>query len=304
VARTGSVEVVRAQVTRVGDGFLETIGTRLLRGRPIMADDLTGVARVAVISEPLAARLFPDAEPIGERVTVTLDENREQEFTIVGVSADFATSQLTTERPQILLPLPEDLTSAVYLIARGTPGDELTLKAALENVVRELDVDAVPSAQGAFGGIVTGHDLLRKSMNDVIIESTVVAVAGSVVLVLAALGIVGVVGFMLAARQHEFAIRMALGATRSRVFGLMLSGVVKLVIPGVAAGILFGAVLIHTMENVMGTPLTVGPTPLGIMEPLIYGIASTIAIFTALMAGLPAARRATSVQPMTALRSE
>ena len=113
-----------------------------------------------------------------------------------------------------------------------------------------------------------------------------------------------VVGFMVVARQHEFAIRMALGATRARVFGLMLSGVVKLVIPGVAAGILFGAVLIHTMENVMGTPLTVGPTPLGVMEPLIYGIASTIAVSTALMAGLPAARRATSVQPMAALRSE
>ena len=66
-------------------------------------------APVAVISEPLAEQLFPATEPIGERVKVTLEESREQEFTIVGVSADFATSQLTTERPQILLPLPEAL---------------------------------------------------------------------------------------------------------------------------------------------------------------------------------------------------
>jgi ABC-type antimicrobial peptide transport system permease subunit len=88
------------------------------------------------------------------------------------------------------------------------------------------------------------------------------------------------------------------------VFGLMLSDVVKLVIPGVAGGLILGAVLIRTMEDVMGTPLTVGPTPLGIMEPLIYVPASAIAVSVALLAGLPAARRATSIQPMVAIRSE
>ena len=96
------------------------------------------------------------------------------------------------------------------------------------------------------------------------------AFAGGVVLILAALGIVGVVGFMVATRTREIAVRMALGSTRLRVFGLMLSDIVKLVIPGVAGGLLLAAVLIRTMEDVMGTPLTLGPTPLGVMEPLIY----------------------------------
>ena len=90
-------------------------------------------APVAVISEPLAKKLFPGTEPIGERVSVTMDESREEEFTIVGVTGDFATSQLTTERPQILLPLPEvsggaakveGPTPTVHLIARGAAGDE------------------------------------------------------------------------------------------------------------------------------------------------------------------------------------
>ena len=107
VARTDGAEFVTAQVTRVGENFLETIGAPLLRGRTITAEDRIMAAPVAVISEPLAEQLFPGTEPIGERVTVTLEESREQEFTIVGVSADFATSQLTTERPQILLPLPD-----------------------------------------------------------------------------------------------------------------------------------------------------------------------------------------------------
>ncbi len=304
VARPGGAEYVTAQVTRVGEDFLETIGAPLLRGRTITAEDRLMAAPVAVISEPLAERLFPAADPIGERVAVALEESRELEFTIVGVSADFATSQLTTQRPQILLPLRDDLASTVYLIARGAPGDEPKLKTALENVVRELRVDALPSAEMAFRGIVTGQDLVQKSVHDLMWESGAVAFAGSVVLVLAALGIVGVVGFMVATRTREIAVRMALGSTRLRVFGLMLSDVVKLAIPGVAGGLLLAAVLIRTMKNVMGTPLTLGPTPLGVMEPLIYVLAATIAVAVALLAGLPAARRATAVQPMVAIRSE
>jgi ABC-type antimicrobial peptide transport system permease subunit len=131
-----------------------------------------------------------------------------------------------------------------------------------------------------------------------------VGVAGGLVLVLAALGILGVVGFMVATRTREFAVRMALGSTRRRVFGLMLSDTVKLVIPGIAGGVLLAAVLIRTMQDVMGTPLTLGSEPLGVMEPVIYIGASMLAITVALVAGLPAARRATSIEPMAAIRSE
>jgi hypothetical protein len=312
VASTDQAEFVSAQVTRVGENFLETIGAPLRRGRTITAEDRIMAASVAVISEPLAQQLFPATEPIGERVTVTFEDSREEEFTIVGVSADFATSQLSTERPQILLPLPDlaagGLAKAdapaprVYLIARGAAGDEPQLKAALENVLRELGVEPLPGV--AFPGIVTGQDLVEKSLGDLLSESMAVGFAGGLVLVLAALGIVGVVGFMVATRTRELAVRMALGATRLSVFGLMLSDVVKLVIPGVAGGLVLAAVLIRTMEDVMGTPLTLGPTPLGVMEPLIYAGASAIAISVAILAGLPAARRATSVQPMVAIRSE
>ena len=176
------------------------------------------------------------------------------------------------------------------------------MKSALENALRELGVEALPGE--VFPGIVTGQELVEKSNVDLIAESTAVAVAGSLVLLLAALGIVGVVGFMVATRTREIAVRMALGSTRLRVFRLMLADIVRLVIPGVAGGLLLAAVLIRTMEDVLGTPLTVGPAPLGVMEPVIYLAASTVAVCAALLAGLPAARRATSVQPMVAMRSE
>jgi hypothetical protein len=257
---------------------------------------------VAVLSEPLAKAIFPDTEPIGERVTLTLQDSREETFTVIGVSADFATSQLTTERPQILLPLPEVPGPAVFLIARGAAGDEARLKAALEAALRDLGVEPLPGV--VFPGIVAGKDLVDKSLGDLVSESIAVGVAGGIVLILAALGIVGVVGFMVATRTREIAVRMALGSTRLRVFGLMLSGIVRLAIPGVVGGLLLAAILIRTMADVMGTPLTVGPTPLGVMEPVIYAAASAIAVGAALLAGLPAARRATSVQPMVAMRSE
>ena len=302
VAGTSSARFATAHVTHVGENFLETVGARLLRGRAISAEDRVTAASVAVISEPLASQLFPASEPIGENVKLTLDDGVEQEFTIVGVSADFATSQLTTERAQILLPLPEVLPRTVYLIARGAPGDEPKLKSALESALRELGVEPLPGV--AFPGIVVGQDLVEKSMGDLISESVAVGFAGGLVLILAALGVVGVVSFMVATRTRELAVRMALGSTRLRVFRLMLTDVVKLVIPGVAGGLMLGAVLIRTMQDVMGTPLTLGPTPLGVMEPVIYAGASAIAIAVALLAGLPAARRATSVPPMVAIRSE
>ncbi len=293
---------VTAHVTRIGENFLETLGVPIIKGRTITAADRSANAPVAVISQPLAALLFPDKEPIGEQVTVTLDERKDEQFTVVGVSADFATSQMTTIRPQIMLPMPEDSKKAVQLIVRGAAGDEPKLRAALENALKDLGVEPLQGA--VFPGVVLGQDLLEKSLGDLVSEGTAVGLVGGLVLILAALGIIGVVGFMVATRTKEIAVRMALGSTRLKIFRLMMGDIVKLVIPGVAGGILLAAVLIRTLEDVLGTPLTLGHDPLGIMEPVIYAAASAIAISAAMIAGLPAARRATIVQPMVAMRTE
>ncbi len=307
VARRDLGAFATAHVTRVGEHFLETVGTRLLRGRSITADDRLMEAAVAVISQALARQLFPRVDPIGERLSVALDDGREREFTVVGVTGDFASSQLTTTRLQLLLPLPDVPTAtangaAAYLIVRGEPGDEPRLTAALETALRGLGVEALPGV--AFPGIITGPERDAISKEDLVAEGTAVGVAGALVLVVAALGILGVVGFMVATRTREFAVRMALGSTRRRVFALMLSDTIALVIPGVVGGLLLAAVLIRTLQDVMGTPLSVGPEPLGVMEPVIYAGASILAVTVAVLAGLPAARRATSIDPMAAIRSE
>jgi len=293
VVKTNGAEFVNAHFTRVAEEYLDTIGLRLLRGRNITAEDRAADALVTVISEPLAVQLFSNADAIGERVKFALDGNREQEYTIVGVSADFATSQLTTQRPQLLLPLPQQPASVVFVIARGAAADETKLTSAFVNAVREFDRDFAPKGF-VTGGFVTGQRIVEKSIEDLIMESVVAAGTGAVVLVLAALGVSGVIGFMAATRTREIALRIALGASRLRVVGLMLSDVVKFVMPGVAGGLLVAAVLVRGFLSI----------PLGVVEPLAYIVGAAIAVVAALLAGLPSARRAASVQPMVAMRSE
>ena len=304
VARVNGAKFATAQVTRVDENFLATLGVTLLRGRAITSEDRVTTAQVTVISAPLAERLFPDVEPIGERLTVSLEAGREQDTHdhrrdrgLRDVSADHRTAADPAPAASELA-----FTDAPSHRARRTGRRATTPRCALESVLRELGVEAQPGV--AFPGIVTGLELTEGSLADLVAESVAVAFAGGIVLVLAALGIVGVVGFMVATRQRELALRMALGSTRLRVFRLMLSDTVKLVIPGVAGGLLLAGALIRAMDDVMGTPLSVGPTPLGAMEPVIYMSAAAIAITIALLAGLPAARRATTVQPMLAIRSE
>jgi ABC-type antimicrobial peptide transport system permease subunit len=304
VSKANGAEFESAHVTRVAERFLDTIGARLARGRGITAEDRGANARVVVISESLASRLFPNGDAIGGQLSFALEQGREETFTIVGVTADFATAQLTTTRPQMLLPLPENPASAVYLIARGTATDEAQLTSAIENVGRAFGLEFLPHAIGVFPKIVTGTQLVDKSLHDIVWESMAVGVAGVIVLGLACLGVFGVIAFMVATRTREIAVRLAMGATWPRLLGLMLFDIVRLVTPGVVAGLLVGAIAIRTLNDVFGTPLTVGSTPLGSVELLVYAAASSISVAVALLAGLPAASRAARVQPMIAMRTE
>ncbi len=304
VTTPGGTAASRAQVTRVDEAYLATLGVRVRRGRGITRADRDRGERVAVISEPLASRLFPNDDALGQPVVFVDADGVDQTFTVIGVSADFATSQLTTERPQLLLPLPEQPATPVYLVASGAPADATRLVSAFENVGRDLRLAFLAGGIPEFDGVVTGARLIRKSIGDLISESVATAVVGGIVLVLASLGVLGVVAFMVTTRTREIAVRMALGASRFRVVQLLLSDVVRLVAPGVVVGLIAGAVLIRTLTEVMGTPLTVGPTPLGAVEPVIYATAALVTLGIALIAGLPAARRATTVPPMRAMRSE
>jgi len=312
--------LVSVHVTRVGDGYLDTMGIPLVRGRGFTDADRAGAEMVTIVSKSLTDQLFPAAdaaEALGRRLTAESGEKRQQTLTIVGVTADFPTSQMSTERAQLLVPLAQhadlrgdsvpvrdDRGGAVnlMLIARSATGEQpMKVTAALETAVRELEPDfnaRVTTSDGeAHSRIVTGVSLRQDSMSDFLSQSAVSGVIAAVLLMLAALGIYGVVGLMVAARTREVAVRIALGASRRRVVGMILFDVLKLVLPGIAAGLVITVAFVRLGGDNMGTPLSN-------LEPLAYIAGGAVAILVAVVASLVPARRAAGVDPAIALRAD
>lgn len=302
-----AARLFQAHVTRVGDGYFETMGIPLVRGRRFTGEDRAGAEPVVIVSKPLADRLAPDGDVLGKRLVFGADPKARQTLTIVGITGDFPTSQMSTEREQVLLPLAQhpgvrfdsvaigsdiDTAAHVMLIVRragGAAPDQVTT--ALVRVAHELDPEFTDA------GVVTGAWLRRNSMNDFLTQSAVAGAAGGVVLLLAALGIYGVVGLMVATRTREIAIRAALGASRGRVIAMVIRDVVRLVLPGVVVGMVLTIVLNRINAENMGIALTD-------LEPLAYVLGAALAVLVAVFASLPAARRASTVPPMVAMKSE
>ena len=233
-------------------------------------------------------------------MTLGTDAKTQLAVTIVGVTRDFPAAQMGSARSQLLLPLAQHPSPRVFLIARSKDGEQpLKVTTALENAVQALGpgVDRTLTYEGgAYSRIVTGVRLRQDSVRGFLMRSAITGGAGSVILMLAALGIYGVVGLMVATRTREIAVRVALGASRGRVLRMILLDVVKLALPGMAFGLVITAALIRLNGENMGIPLSGA-------EPLAYAAGAAVALLVAILASLGPARRAASVQPMVAMRS-
>jgi len=301
--KNSAPRIVNAHTTRVGDGYLRTMGIPLLLGRGFTPDDIAGAEMVTVISKTLADQLAPGDTPavIGKNLTLGTDEKTPHTLTIVGVTRDFPTAHMSEARAQLLLPLAQHPSPKVFLIARSADGEQpLKVTAALETAVLDLgpDVDrTITSGDGTpYARIVTGIWLRQNSVRNFLVQSAVMGGAGSVILILAALGIYGVVGLMVATRTREIAVRVALGASRRGVLGMILFDVVKLIMPGVVFGLLITLAIVRLQGDNLGVRLSNA-------EPLAYVFGAAIAVLIAILASLTHARRAASVQPMVAMRS-
>jgi predicted permease len=293
---------VTAHTTRIGVGYLETVGIRLLAGRTIDLNDRAGAERVVLLSEPLARQLFEAGNPIGERVECALAGHERQMYTVIGVTADLVSTQMGNPRPQLFVSLAQHPASTVLAIARGASADP-SVQRAFENVLRDSSGQAFrQGSTEASGGdvmrreLITGEELIENSYSDLLTQGAVGSVAAGVALVLAALGVYGVIAFMVATRTREIGVRVALGASRRRVLGDVLGDALTLVVPGIAVGLALAVLWVRLVD----------PSwyPLGGVEPLVYSLAAATAFFVAVLAGIPSARRAAAVQPMIAMRSE
>src|SRR5262245_985003 len=274
----------------VSANYFEAMGIRLLKGRGFTSADTGDSTKVVVINETLARRIWPGEDPIGKRLKQGWPESQSPWREVVGVVADVKLNGVERDTPmQTYLPLVQEPARSVGLVVR-TVGDPLVEGDAVERAIHSIDKDLPVSA------IRSMEQLLGISMAQRRLTLTLLLSFAALALLLAGVGIYGVISYSVRRRTHELGIRMALGAQRRDVLKLILTQGLKLALIGVVIGLLTAFALTRWMETLL---FNVRPT-----DPLTFGVIAFVLLLVALFACWLPARRATKVDPMVALRCE
>jgi predicted permease len=286
-----SSEELHSRFDHVGPGYFSTVGIPLLRGREIGPQDSAAGPRAAVINQAFAREFFPSTDPLGKHVSDTFPGNP-GEMQIVGVVADSKLNSLREPaRPRTYAPLFNPLweeTAASYEIR--TAGDAESISRALRKAVQETN-PALPQIE-----ISTMSGLVDRSLGTDRLIAMLSSCFGALALLLASIGLYGVMSYAVARRTNEIGIRMALGARRGNVLGLVLGQASKLTLLGVTIGIVGALGLTRFMSSLL---YGVKPT-----DPLTFLSVPVMLSAVALLASYIPAHRATKVDPMAALRHE
>ncbi len=275
----------------VSPKFFETMGTSLLKGRPLSDQDKADTPNVVVISEGMASRYWPGEDPIGKRLAGGRVESPEDWFQIVGVVNDVRQFQLDAEpKPQMYLSYEQAGFFAPRDLVVKTEVDPSSLAANVRRTVWEIDKDQPVSNIG------TMNEILAESIARQRFSMLLLAVFAALAMVLAAVGIYGVMSYSVAQRRSEIGLRMALGAQKLDVLKLTVGHGLKLVLIGIALGLAGAFALTRLMSALLfGITAT---------DPLTFISISVVLIAVACIASYIPARRATKVDPLIALRYE
>ncbi len=274
-----------ARVTR---GYFETLRIPIVRGRQFDQADREGAVRVAIVNQTFARRNWPSASALGKRIR--LSELDDAELEIVGVARNAKYRTLTEEpRAMVYVPYEQWPTVGRVVLARlDHPGARVA--GALRGIVRELD-DALPIDVN-----MPYRELMGIAMLPSRAAALFTAVFGGVGLLLAALGLYGVLAFQVAQRTREIGIRMALGAGAGRVRALVIRGGVKLVGIGLAIGLGLALAVTRLLRGLL---FGLSPT-----DPITFAGITLLLVGVALAASYLPAWRATRIDPVEALRAE
>jgi putative ABC transport system permease protein len=272
----------------VTPGYFRTLGIALYQGRDFDARDSATAPRVVIVNRTIAERNFKGENPIGQKILVWKDETGPRE--IIGVSADLKSSDLTASAgAEMFVPLAQSPSSDMTFVVRtdGPPGPATgPAKAAL----RALDALQVPYNVKTFDTIMA--DALAQRRFSVVLFIAFAALA----LVLAAVGLYGVMSHLVTGRSHEMGVRMALGARPSEVRGLVVRQGLWLLALGMAAGIPAALAASQLLGKLLYGVRATDPVTFAAMS-------AVIAAVTWVSAYLPA-RRATRVDPAIVLRGD
>jgi putative ABC transport system permease protein len=288
----------RADWYAVTPGFFETFGIRVVRGRAPVAGDTAPATPVLVINESTARAIFPSEDPIGKRVRFSKSRGFEQPWrTIVGIVADVRQRGLDTPpRPEVYFPhaqfqhfSPNGQARAMNVVLKTASAPE-ALTSAIRDEVRRLDPE-VPAAD-----IHPMDWITRTSTRDRRLNLVLIGAFGGLALLLAAIGLYGVMAFQVAQRTREMGVRLALGASRGDVLRLVVGEGMRLVGVGLIVGL---AVALPLSGSIATLLFDVAPRDLSVFAT----VPAVLAVAAALASYLPA-RRATLVDPVVALRGD
>ena len=273
-------------------GYLHALNIRLQRGREITEQDGENAPLVLMVSEGLAARFWPNEDPIGKRIRLPWNPGRKDEpwRTIVGVVGDI--KQYGVNKPgtsALYLPHAQYPVSFMTLVAR-TSGDPAEMLGPVRQTVQKLDPDQVPT------DVATMEDVMADSIHTQRFSMFVLGGFATLALVLAAVGIYGVMSYVVAQRTHEIGIRMALGARIGNILGLVLRSALGLAITGILLGAVGAFALTRLTKSLL---FGVAPTDVPTFIVVCFGL-----LVVALVASYLPARRATKVDPLVALRNK
>jgi putative ABC transport system permease protein len=275
-------------VSIVTPGYFSTMSIPLIRGRLFTAHDREGSPQVTIISQALAREHFPNRNPIGQRLFVQW--GRKTPYEIVGVVGDVKHDGLDQESmPRVYFPNAQEPQSVATLVIR-TGENPMKLAPVIEQVIHAYDKDQ------AVSDIQPLDVFLTKSVARPRFQSVLLSSFAGLALLLAAIGIFGVMSYSVAQRTHEIGIRVALGAQRDQVLRLVVGQGLFLALIGTAAGLSGAFALTRYLRTLL---FNVSPT-----DWVTFTVVPVILCGVALAASYFPGRRATQVDPMQALRHE
>lgn len=280
-----------ASYDSVSAAYFRATGIPILKGRAFTEQDMKGAAPVAIISETMAHRFFGGEDPLGRRIRRGDSEDNKPWLTIIGIAGDVRRYGLAERlRPEIYYPFQQQPQAAMALVVRTTAADPLSIAPAVRREVQAVDKD-----QPVYD-IKTMDSLLAKSIASNRLAVWLLGLFAALALLLASIGIYGVIAYSVTQRTREIGIRMALGARPRDVLRLVVGQGMMLTFIGIGLGLVGAFALTRVMASLL---FSVSPT-----DPVTFAAISALLAVVALLACYIPARRATKVDPMVALRHE
>jgi putative ABC transport system permease protein len=277
-----------ANQRRVSPDYFKALGIPLLKGRYFTDHDNRAAPKVAIISETFARRFFPSQDPLGKRITIDFRNPFDAE--IVGIVGAIRHTSLDQEPwREMYVPEAQDPFPQMNLVVRSKE-DLVALAVVIKKEIQTMNKDLAVYRVG------TMEQVLANSIARPRLRTMLVGIFAAVALILAALGIYAVLSYSVSQRRHEIGIRMALGAWHKDVLQLIVGQGVRLALVGMAVGVLGALALSRFLANLL---YGVKPT-----DPTTFVVVSAVLMAVSVLASYIPARRATTVDPIVALRYE